>query len=115
MVLFKNNACYCCILAILKLQNDTEWPRREELLLVYSSNKVTFVSDWLIDGDEFIVKEPVGDKALTDNWTPTETAVLENAACANCDNICVLCGVVLRTCLCEFVPYTPVCRPHGAC
>lgn len=71
---------------------------------------MTFVRDRLIDGNEFIVEQPVGHTALTKNLAHTETAVLENAACANCVNICVLCGVSLKTCLCEFVPYTPVCR-----
>lgn len=66
---------------------------------------MTFVSDWLIDAEEFIVEQPVGHTAPTKNLAPAETAVLENAACAN-----TICGVSLRTCLCEFVPYTPVCR-----
>ena len=51
---------------------------------------MTFVSDWLIDGDEFIVEQPVGHTAPTRNLAHAETAVLENAACANCGNICVL-------------------------
>lgn len=61
-----------------------------------AENKVTFVSDWLIDGVEFIVERPVGHTAPTRNLAHTETAVLESAACANCGNICVLCGASLR-------------------
>lgn len=60
---------------------------------------MAFVSDWLIDGDEFIVEQPVGHTAPTRSLARTETAVLENAACANCGNICLLIeDVFVRIC-----------------
>lgn len=44
---------------------------------------MTLVSDWLIDGDDFIVERPVGHAAPTTGLAHTEAAVLENAARAN--------------------------------
>lgn len=62
-----------------------------------AENKVTFVSDWLIDGSHFIVEQPVGHTALNRNLAHTETAVSENAAwcqlwqylCSHWGRVCV--------------------------
>lgn len=69
---------------------EKHWERTAE-------NKVTFVSDWLIDGSHFIVEQPVGHTALNRNLAHTETAVSENAAwcqlwqylCSHRGRVCV--------------------------
>lgn len=56
-------------------------PQKRSTEKCAAENKVTFVSDWLIDGSYFIVEQPVGHTALNGNLPHAETAVSENAAC----------------------------------
>lgn len=69
----------------------------EEYWECAAENKVTFVSDWLIDGSYFIVEQPVGHTALNGNLPHAETAVSENVArcqlwqylCSHWGRVCV--------------------------